>query len=181
MSILVHELTDRADVGRQNCNTQRNVTVYVLKIDSIQSNSSDPSLLHEIEITSWSWGESQTPGTAGGGGTSKVKPQDFQFTMPINRASPQLALACAVGRHFKKAILTGHNPHTVPSEFLKMIFTDVVVTAFQTEATIASIDRVAIAYGAIDYEYFFHLPDGSTNPVGAYGLGFQGKSLFLNT
>ena len=51
----------------------------------------------EIELESWSWGEtnSGTSQAGGGSGTGKVTMQDFHFVMKVNKASPKLILGCA--------------------------------------------------------------------------------------
>jgi type VI secretion system secreted protein Hcp len=54
---------------------------YFLKIDGIQGESPDKTHKAEVEIESFSWGETNT-GTAlqgGGMGSGKVQMQDFHF------------------------------------------------------------------------------------------------------
>lgn len=79
-----------------------------LKIDGIDGESQDDRHAKEIDVLSFSWGESNTGGVAhgGGGGAGKVSMQDFHFTMKLNKASPLLARACATGQHIKSAVLT---------------------------------------------------------------------------
>ena len=56
---------------------------YFLKIDGIAGESRDDKQKDEIEIESFSWGETQTGSFAvgGGAGAGKVSIQDFYFTM----------------------------------------------------------------------------------------------------
>jgi type VI secretion system secreted protein Hcp len=83
-----------------------------LKIDGIDGESQDDRHAREIDVLSFSWGESNAGAAAhgGGGGAGKVSMQDFHFTMRLNRASPLLARACATGQHIKSAVLTCRKP-----------------------------------------------------------------------
>ena len=107
---------------------------YFLKIDGIPGESQDSKHKDEIEIESFSWGEVQT-GTAshgGGMGAGRVQMQDFNFTMKVNKASPKLFLACAQGSHIKSAVLTARKAGKDQQEYLKVTFSDLLVSSFQT-------------------------------------------------
>ncbi|MGV0024898.1 Hcp family type VI secretion system effector [Phormidesmis priestleyi] len=141
---------------------------YFLKIDGIEGESQDRQHIGEIEVASWSWGESQlalsNPG--GGGGAGKVKFQDFQFTAWVSKASPKLFLAGASGQHFKRAILTGRSASEgqESSEFLKITLSDIVVSSFQTDGDASEqrpLDRVSLNFGKIEYEYKSQRTDGT--------------------
>ena len=71
-----------------------------LKIDGIDGESKDERHPNEIEVLSFSWGESNSgsAATGGGAGAGKVAMQDFHFTMKLNKASPQLFLATVIAR-----------------------------------------------------------------------------------
>src|SRR5262249_37561412 len=79
-----------------------------LKIDGVEGESKDARHANEIDVLSFSWGESNTGVAAhgGGGGAGKVSMQDFHFTMKLNKASPLLAAPGATGKHIKSAVLT---------------------------------------------------------------------------
>ena len=65
---------------------------YFLKIDGVDGESTDDKHKGEIEVESFSWGETQsgTAGHGGGGGAGKVQPQDFHFVKKLDKASPVL-------------------------------------------------------------------------------------------
>ena len=107
---------------------------YFLKIDGIQGESKADKHKDEIDIQSFSWGATQsgTFAVGGGGGAGKVSMQDFHFTMPDNKASPALFLACAQGDHIKSAILTCRKAGKEQQEFLKVTMSDILVSSFQT-------------------------------------------------
>ena len=56
---------------------------YFLKLDGIQGESKADKHSDEIDVLSFSWGETQsgTFAVGGGGGSGKVSMQDFHFTM----------------------------------------------------------------------------------------------------
>jgi type VI secretion system secreted protein Hcp len=130
---------------------------YFLKIDGIAGESTDSKHKDEIDVQSWSWGETQSPptGGGGGGGAGKVQMQDLHVTSKVSKASPQLMLACASGKHIKNAILTGRRGGKVPLEFLTFSLSDVLVTSYQTGGTEAEppVDAVALNFAKIQIEY----------------------------
>ena len=142
-----------------------------LKIDGIEGESHDAKHKGEIDIESWSWGESQT-GThsaGGGGGAGKVAMQDFHFVMKVNKSSPKLLLACANGEHFKKAVLTCRKAGKEQQEFLKITFTDLLVSSYQTggsgHSDILPTDQISLNFAKIEYEYKEQLATGQLGGV----------------
>jgi type VI secretion system secreted protein Hcp len=139
-----------------------------LKIDGIQGESTDAKHADEIDILSYTWGESQ-PAVAGSGGggavAGRVTMQDFHFAMRVNKASPKLFLACANGARIKNAILTVRRSGANPVEFLKWTLTDVAVASYQTAAAASSgdlpTDQVSLRFTKIETEYTPVKPDGS--------------------
>ena len=137
---------------------------YFLKIDGIQGESQDKTHKNEIEIESFSWGESNS-GTAskgGGMGAGRVAMQDFHFVMGINKASPKLMLACARGEHIKNAVLVCRKAGKEQQEYLKVTFSDLLISSFQTGGTsIMPMDQIAFNYSKIEYEYKEQKADGT--------------------
>jgi len=140
---------------------------YFLKIDGIPGESNDSKHKSEIEIESWSWGAAQS-GTAshgGGMGAGRVNMQDFQFTMRVNKASPKLMLACAQGDHIKNAILTCRKAGKEQQEYLKVTFSDLLVSSFQTGGSgpseVVPVDQISLNFTKIEFEYKEQKPDGT--------------------
>ena len=106
---------------------------YLLEIDGIKGESKDEVHKDSIEIMSWSWGASNPISMSGGGaGTGKVSFQDFHFTAKGGKASPQLMLACATGKHIAKATLhVRKSGGDRPVEYYKITLSDVFVSSFQ--------------------------------------------------
>ena len=106
---------------------------YFLKIDGVSGESPDAKHKGEIQLESFSWGETSPggAGSGGGGGAGKVHMQDLVVTMVVSKASPKLMLACATGKHHKEAVLTARKAGKSQQEFLVFKFKDVVVTSYQ--------------------------------------------------
>jgi len=145
-----------------------------LKIDGISGESSDTSHKDEINVLSYTWGESQpvVPSSGSGGAAGKVTMQDFHFAMRVNKASPKLFLACASGAHIKNAILTVRRAGAGAPEFLKWTFTDITVASYQTAGNTPTgdplTDQVNLRFAKIEVEYKPVKPDGSLDaPVKA--------------
>ena len=149
---------------------------YFLKIDGIHGESRDERHKDEIEIESFSWGETQsgTFGAGGGGGTGKVSAQDFHFTMLVNKASPALFLACAQGDHIKKAILTCRK--AAREEFLKVTMNDLLVSSFQIGGAggVVPADQISLNFAKIEVEY--KEQDATGKLVGSIKKWFDFKS-----
>jgi len=145
-----------------------------LKIDGIPGESTDANHKDEINILSFTWGESQpvAPISGGGGAAGKVTMQDFHFTMRANKASPKLFLACANGAHIKNAIFTVRRAGAGALEFLKWTLTDVTVGSYQTSDNAPAgdplTDEINLRFAKIEVEYRPVKPDGSLDaPVKA--------------
>jgi len=131
---------------------------YFLKIDGIVGESQDAKHPGEIELESFSWGETQQglPGPRGGGGAAgKVQVEDFHFTMQASKASPQLLLACTSGQHLKSAAVTARKTGEDQQEFLVYTFSDLLISSYRTGATADQLplDEVAFSFAQISVEY----------------------------
>lgn len=151
---------------------------YFLKIDTIDGESTDAKHKGEIDVQSWSWGETNAGSfvTMGGGGAGKVVMQDFHFTMVTSKASPKLMLACATGQHITKAVLVCRKAGTEQQEFLKITFSDLLISSYQTGGSQGSViptDQVSFNFTKIEFEYKEQKPDGSLG--GAVTTGYNLK------
>jgi type VI secretion system secreted protein Hcp len=139
---------------------------YFLKIDGIEGESQDSKHKAEIEIQSFSFGATQTGSFAagGGGGAGKVSMQDFHFTVPVNKSSPKLMLACASGQHIKKAVLTVRKAGKEQQEYLKYTFSDILVSSYQTGGgggDVMPVDQISLNFAKIEQEYKEQKADGT--------------------
>ena len=140
---------------------------YFLKIDGVPGESQDAKHKDEIQVLSFSFGESQagTMAFGGGGGAGKVQMQDFHFMMNVNKASPKLFLKCATGEHIKNAVLTARKAGKDQQDYLKVTFTDLLVSQFTTNgdanANSLPMDQISLNFAEIEIEYKQQNADGS--------------------
>ena len=152
---------------------------YFLKIDGIQGESRDDRHKDEIDIESFSWGGPQSGAFAAGGGgeSDKISMQDFHFTMPVNKASPALFLACALCYHIENAILTCRKAGPDQQEFLKVTMNDVYVSSFQIGGAggVVPTDQISLNFAKIEVEY--QEQDATGKLVGSIKNWFDLKSM----
>jgi type VI secretion system secreted protein Hcp len=148
---------------------------YFLKIDGIPGESEDAKHKGEIEVLSFSWGESSSGGHAGpggGAGAGKVAMQDLHFVARLSKASPALFLACANGKHLKSAVLTVRKAGKGQQEYFVVKLTDVLVSSYQTGGSAhepdGALDQASLGFARIEIEYRPQKPDGSLGtPINA--------------
>jgi len=154
---------------------------YFLKIKGIEGESYDSKHKNEIDVLSFSWGETQTGTHAGGGGggAGKVSMQDFHFVMKANKASPKLLLACATGDHIKEALLTCRKAGKDQHDFMKIKFTDLLVSSYQTGGSSTGdeipMDQISLNYASMEYSYCEQQADGTLS--GPIKAGYDLKAM----
>jgi type VI secretion system secreted protein Hcp len=140
---------------------------YYLKIDGVDGESVDEKHKGEIELESFSWGESNSGRVTGGagGGTGKVNPQDITISKYVDKSSPMLFLSCAVGSHFKSAILTSRKQgQGGQQEYLKVKLEDLLVTSYQVAGGQGGgkvTDHFTLNFAKMYVSYFPQKQDGS--------------------
>src|SRR5262245_17266532 len=140
---------------------------YFLRVDGVPGESTDAKHKGEIEVLSWSWGEvNEAPprGPGGGLGAGKVDMSDLTVVASFSKASPQLLLACASGKHFKSAVLTARKAGKAQADYLTFSLTDVLVSSFRVGGSAddsVPTDSVGLSFGKIQVEYKEQKADGS--------------------
>lgn len=143
---------------------------YLLKLDGagIKGESPVDGFTDYIEISSYSWGATQT-GTfqfGGGGGGGKVSMQDFHFEMKTNKASPKVMEACANGSAIKTATLVCRKAGGKTAvEFLKVVMTDVMISSYQSGGQSSGddipLDRISLNFTKVAFTYKDQKADGT--------------------
>lgn len=140
---------------------------YLLEIDGIKGESSDQKHKDTIEISSFSWGMTQTGSfsSGGGGGAGKVSFQDLHFTSKVNKASPLLAKRCATGQHIKKATLFVRKAGGNQGDYYIIKLTDVLVSSYKNapDENFDSVptDQFSLNYAKIEWTYRPTLSNGA--------------------
>jgi len=136
------------------------------KIGDIKGESLDAKHKDEVEVLSWSWGVSQSASITqgGGGGQGKASFNDFNFTHRVDKASPVLMRACAVGEHIKEATITVRKAGKGQQEFLIIKMSDIIVTSVSPAGSgdaAAIAESVALKFAKVNVEYKPTKADGS--------------------
>ncbi len=140
---------------------------FFLKIDGIEGESTAVGHQGELDIPSWSWGVA----TAGGLIAGRPEFTEVKIATTTSKASPQLMLACAQGKHFRTAILTARHASLTgedPPPYLKITLNDVVVSSLQTSGANADqppTEQLTLAFAQIVMEYRQQNADGSLGEV----------------
>jgi type VI secretion system secreted protein Hcp len=139
-------------------------TDIFLKIGDIKGESSDDKHPGEIEVLSWTWGVTQTDSPVTGSGTGRARFSDFSFIHHMDKASPKLMQACAVGEHLKDATLAVRKAGKGQQDYLILKMSDVVITSVQPSASGAEdtmIEHATLRCAKVDLEYKAQKADGS--------------------
>ena len=140
---------------------------YFLKIQEAPGESQADGHKGEIDIESFSWGETQqgTGAMGGGGGAGKAQAQDFHFVSKMSKASPVLFIHCATGQHFKTAVLTARKAGGGQQEYLKITMEEVLVSSYQTggsaQGDIVPTDQFSLNFAKLEIVYKEQKPDGT--------------------
>jgi type VI secretion system secreted protein Hcp len=140
---------------------------YFLEIEGIKGESADHKHKDTIDISSFSWGatNSGSHSAGGGGGTGKATFQDLHFTTSVSAASPKLMLACATGEHIKKAVLHVRKAGGEQQNYYTVTMSDLLVSSYQSGGHSSGdpkpTDQFSLNFAKIEFEYKPQKPDGS--------------------
>jgi type VI secretion system secreted protein Hcp len=119
-----------------------------------------------IDILAWSWGMSNS-GSAqvgGGAGAGKVNVQDLSFTKYIDKASPDLMLACCNGKHHDTATLVVRKAGGTALEYVTITMSEVMVTACSTGGSGAEdrlTENITLNFAKVKVDYKEQKADGT--------------------
>ncbi len=151
---------------------------FFLKIEGVDGESQDKTHKGEIQLDSWSWGETNagTFAHGGGGGAGKSVSQDFHFVAKTSKASPKLLLFCAGGDHINKAVLTVRKAGKEQQEYLIYTLSDVLVSSYQNGGSggdVIPMDQFSLNFAQVKIEYKEQKADGTLG--GAVTAGYNWK------
>ncbi len=152
---------------------------YFLKVPGADGESTDSAHTDEIELLSWSWGETNDSchesGTTGGS-AGKSSLQDLTCTMRANKATPILMQFCAEGHHITdEVVLTCRRAGKTPQDYMIIKMKPVYVTSYQTGGSsgeVVPVDTLSLNFGSIKFEYCPQKEDGTLDAAieGAYNI-----------
>jgi type VI secretion system secreted protein Hcp len=115
---------------------------------------------NEIDVHSFSWGESRDGGTA--------DPQELSLVTPLSVASPLIAEACAAGTQLTSAQLSVNNVSAKDTgEILMIKLQGVTVGSYQLAAAETDpqlTDRFTLAFSSIEIAKQRQASDGTLDP-----------------
>jgi type VI secretion system secreted protein Hcp len=153
-----------------NVETHTMKTDFFLKIDGIKGESADSQHTGEIDVETFSWGESNTttlasPATGSGAGAGKVRFDSLFIITRVSSASPQLAVMVASGKHAMTAVLTARKAGGKQEEYYKVTFKTVFVSQYRSVAVTGTDliprDEITLAFGEYVIEYRPQNKDGT--------------------
>src|SRR5438045_3347423 len=150
-----------------------------LKLDGIKGESKDHKHKDEIHIESFSWGMSQTGahGAGGGGGAGKVSVHDISVTKFLDKASPELMLHCANGKHIPNGLITVRKAGEQPVEYLKIKLTDILISSVQEAGHGSDLlsESLSLNFAKFNVEYQEQGADGKA-AGGPVSMGWDVKA-----
>jgi type VI secretion system secreted protein Hcp len=137
---------------------------YFLKIDTVTGESADKNHKDEIDVTSWSWGLSNTTSVvSGGGGSGKTLFQDFRWSQPIDASVVPLFKNLSTGKHFRSARLdVVRDDGKAVGSFFQLNFAEALLTQLQLGGSGGGQSAsAALTFGEVTIRYRPQRPDGS--------------------
>lgn len=141
---------------------------FFLEIDGIKGESQDHKHKDKIEVLSFSFGVSNAGSFAvgGGGGAGKASFQDIHFTTKANKASPDLFISCAQGKHIAKATLTLRKAGGKQQEYYQVKLSDILVSSYQSGGAdgagdVLPTDQFSLNFTKIEFSYSPQKKDGT--------------------
>ena len=135
-----------------------------LKMDGVMGESADAKHKGEIDVLSWSWGESA--------GTARVKKgvlpsaciQDLSLMKQVDSSTPALIMNTMIGQVSPTAVLSIRKSGEQGVEFLRLTMKNVTISAYQTSGSAGGDDRptesVTLHFESMDGQYVRQLADG---------------------
>jgi type VI secretion system secreted protein Hcp len=155
-----------------------------IKIGAIKGESTDDKHREEIEVLAWSWGVATTLIHSGGGGgasAGRASFADLSFTHHIDRASPALIKACALGEHIPEATLAARKAGRVQRDYLIIKMTNVIVTSVSPSdggPGGAAVESVSLQFSKVEYSYAGQRPDGSADAATEFKFDIASNHVF---
>jgi type VI secretion system secreted protein Hcp len=138
-----------------------------LKLGDIKGESMDSAHKEEIDIHSLQWGMAQSGSMhqGGGGGAGKVTMQNLSLNKSLDKASPNLMMACSSGKHYPEATLTVRKAGgSAPVEYMIITLKEVMIASYQTDAGSGDEtlrEHIELNFGKVEVAYQPQKADGA--------------------
>jgi type VI secretion system secreted protein Hcp len=154
-----------------------------LELEGVKGETLDKTFKSKnaIDVLSWNWGLSNT-GTfhhGSGGGSGKANFNDISITKYVDKATADLMLVCASGKHMAKGTLTCRKAGDNPLEYLKINLTQILVSSYATGGAAGderTTETVTLNFAKVKVEYFMQSATGGKEPGGQMGWDIAGNA-----
>jgi type VI secretion system secreted protein Hcp len=124
---------------------------FFLKLDGIDGESTDSKHPGELGLLDFSMGASNRAKWGDYGGGSKAVIPDVRFFMYVDISYPKLKLACATGASISKAVLTCRKAGKGQQEYLRVTFSDLLITSCEITAGHPKWDEAPVVEFALSF------------------------------
>ena len=139
--------------------------IYI-KLDGIDGESKDSQHKDWIDVLSFGYSVSQSSSafTGGGSGVGKASFDTLSFTHYIDKASPNLFLYCARGKHISTVELSCCKSGGGSQEYMRITLDDVIIASVSPSGANADVqmsEMVSLSYAKIKVEVKEQKNDGT--------------------
>ncbi|MGI4980132.1 MAG: Hcp family type VI secretion system effector [Janthinobacterium lividum] len=142
---------------------------YFLKLATIPGEAVADKHSGEIQVSSWSWGGSQTSSVSAtaGSGAGKVSLSDLNMTIEFDKSSPKLLQGLTKGQHFATALLSGVKAGAGNANYFTMALTEAFIASLQYSAS-GDIPMVSLSltYKSFQMDYYSQDAEGTVTNAG---------------
>jgi type VI secretion system Hcp family effector len=129
-----------------------------IKIDGIAGEALDDEYTDWIEITGYSFGNSQptsvTASSAGGAGSGRTELSDFFFTKVLDASSVKLLGASCAGDHLDSVTLVVHRAGGEKVKYLEVVLEEVIISHYAQMAHEGiPLESIRLNFGRIKATY----------------------------
>lgn len=128
---------------------------FFLQIEGIKGESADHRCKDQCEILSFGWGCSQpavaTASSSGAISGERAELGDLKVVKLLDKASPQLMLACASGKHLPHAVLTLHRAQGDKTEYMRYVLEDVLISSYSVSGSGSAAEPVPMEEFSLNY------------------------------
>jgi len=154
-----------------------------LELEGVKGETVDKTFKSKnaIDVLAWNWGMSNT-GTfhhGSGGGAGKANFQDIAVTKHVDKATADLMLFCANGKHLAKGTLTCRKAGDNPLEYMKISMQQILVSSYATGGAAGderTTETVTLNFAKVKVEYFMQSASGGKEPGGQMGWDIAGNA-----
>jgi type VI secretion system secreted protein Hcp len=149
-----------------------------LKMDGIVGESTDARHPGEIDVLSWSWGESTGTARTHRGLLPSACVHDLSFTKQIDSSSPALIMNGVTGQVVPTAVLAVRKSGGELQEFLRITMKNVIVVSYQTggAADARILENVVLHFESMQGQYRKQRADGSLEPPITWEISAAGSA-----